>query len=321
MHPCAALPKAQRLVAAALHLPHHEDPERNQQDEGHGVENDRRPVAAIVRLVRHIHVLVQQELVHILVRRRNVRAQLARLVVLERAFHLTAGDRHLANPPLIHLAHELREAQLLVHAVAARFDDVPEQDDHADHHHPENCCFYVRVHSLSRANRPRRTRLHAIDTDAADSAFDSLRPCSTWLSGVPRRRPSISHCLHYIETFGFSLREMHPGHPDSRPASDHPNPSAHKAPPDASTGHRPRRHLGTAASSTGPGTAARHIRRPAARPAPRARRALNFPFFNHLRRPPPIRSHPHERSAHPRQLHPPFAPLRSTSANTRSICA
>ena len=41
----AALAEAQRLVTAALHLPHHEDPERGKNDEGRGLQEDREPSA------------------------------------------------------------------------------------------------------------------------------------------------------------------------------------------------------------------------------------------------------------------------------------
>ena len=45
MQPRAALAEAQRLVAAALHLPHHEDPEGEQENKGRGVDQNRDPTA------------------------------------------------------------------------------------------------------------------------------------------------------------------------------------------------------------------------------------------------------------------------------------
>src|SRR5207253_9882356 len=41
-----ALTEAQRLVTAALHLSHHEDPERQQQDERRCIDQERNPARA-----------------------------------------------------------------------------------------------------------------------------------------------------------------------------------------------------------------------------------------------------------------------------------
>ena len=57
----AALAEAQGLVAAALHLAHHENPEAQQQHERNGVDQDGNPVAAGVLFDRDLHVLVDQQ--------------------------------------------------------------------------------------------------------------------------------------------------------------------------------------------------------------------------------------------------------------------
>ena len=60
----AALAEAERLVSAALHLPHHEDPEGQQHDERRGVQQNRDPAAGARRLlILRSTLLVAQQVV------------------------------------------------------------------------------------------------------------------------------------------------------------------------------------------------------------------------------------------------------------------
>ena len=61
----AALAEAQRLVPAALHLAHHEDPERQQQDEGDGVDQHRTQVPELVSLMSMLTPVIVQQRVHV----------------------------------------------------------------------------------------------------------------------------------------------------------------------------------------------------------------------------------------------------------------
>ena len=80
----AALAEAQGLVAAALHLAHHEDPERDQQDEGRSVHQERDPVAGVGVLDSR--------------RRRPCRAAGRRVRVVERDGGMKAGSAVRKSP-------------------------------------------------------------------------------------------------------------------------------------------------------------------------------------------------------------------------------
>src|SRR5262249_18100044 len=60
--PGAALAEAERLVAAGLHLTHHEDPERDQQNEWRGVDEQRDPVVGLRFFDVDIDFLLLQQL-------------------------------------------------------------------------------------------------------------------------------------------------------------------------------------------------------------------------------------------------------------------
>ena len=77
-----ALPEAQRLVSARLHLAHHENPEPQQQHERNRVHQDRNPVAAVVLFHFERHVLVQQQRREIVVVGRNDRMELVAVLHL-----------------------------------------------------------------------------------------------------------------------------------------------------------------------------------------------------------------------------------------------
>ena len=61
------LPKLERLVAAALHLAHHEDPEGQQQHKRNGVDQNGNPAAARFLVVMDVHALGEHGVVQSLV--------------------------------------------------------------------------------------------------------------------------------------------------------------------------------------------------------------------------------------------------------------
>ena len=127
VQPRPALAEAERLVAAALHLAHHEDPEGEQQHKRDGVDEEVEPSRAAESRTVTFDLLVAE-----LVDDRRVADGddcRERRTAVEFAVHLDGvGDRdrlHLAlHDPLL----KLRKGQLLFDAPAAVPDDWPEQD-------------------------------------------------------------------------------------------------------------------------------------------------------------------------------------------------
>jgi len=69
--PSTALSETKGFVTAALHLAHHEDPEREQKDERNRVDQDRNPVPAVILFYLAGDALLKKELRKIVESRRN----------------------------------------------------------------------------------------------------------------------------------------------------------------------------------------------------------------------------------------------------------
>ena len=103
--PGAALAEAERLVPAGLHLPHHENPEGDDQDErrdlpDHGPEIQRRRVFQV-----DLHVLRRQLVIDSRIILGDHRAE---LLARGAPFDLLSGNRDFLNVALVDLGHESR---------------------------------------------------------------------------------------------------------------------------------------------------------------------------------------------------------------------
>src|SRR5262245_41253124 len=114
MQPRAALAETQGLVPAALHLTHHEDPERQNDDKWRCVEQDRDPASRPRVLDRDVDLLLVEQLEYVRIVGGNVGME-ALVRILEDAVYLTAGDAagdlDLRDLAAIHLVHELGESE------------------------------------------------------------------------------------------------------------------------------------------------------------------------------------------------------------------
>jgi hypothetical protein len=142
MQSSAALAEAHGLVAAALHLPHHENPERDHQNDGGEIHQHREPAAGGRIVDRHGDAAILEFRVKLGISGGNDR------VVLVFAVHVIAldlgrvdiGGLDIAR---VHIVQELREVERAIRFAMAMIDDGPQQHGHADHHDPENDCLNV----------------------------------------------------------------------------------------------------------------------------------------------------------------------------------
>ncbi len=132
----AALAETQRLVPAALHLPHHEDPERQQKNKRNGVDQNGNPAAARFLVVVDVHALGEHGVVQILVDVGNDRMQLL-VVVFIRAVQIVAADAYGLDLARVHIVHQLRVRELGVRARLGVMDYGPKQHHNHDDDHPE----------------------------------------------------------------------------------------------------------------------------------------------------------------------------------------
>ena len=111
----AALAETERFVAAALHLPHHENPEGDEHDEGRGIQQDRDPVARAGVFDLDIDTFVLEELVNIRVVSGDQSVK-ALVGILVRAMHVIATDGDVFHLTLLHLVHEIGEGDRIFFA-------------------------------------------------------------------------------------------------------------------------------------------------------------------------------------------------------------
>src|ERR1700728_349758 len=170
MQPRATLAEAQRLVAAALHLPHHENPERQQQNEGRGLHQQRKPrigvgVLDIVSDVALLELIVECRII-----RGDYGAQSGQTILVN-AMHLITIDGNFLDFLVSNLFLEVTESDLLFGAALSRSHHSPKQDRYTDKDYPENCCLDIRVHETSTRSDP--TFSAAITIDVRHRRIDS----------------------------------------------------------------------------------------------------------------------------------------------------
>src|SRR5581483_3297095 len=137
-----ALAERQRLVAAALHLAHEEDPEADHQQHGRPRVQQRRPRAR-GRFARvDLDVLLDQLVDEAVVLRRRVRAEVR--AALGVAGDVLAGDRDRGDAPRVGPRHELAELHRLLGVLEAR-GEIPDEHADDDEHHPEQQTLQGRV--------------------------------------------------------------------------------------------------------------------------------------------------------------------------------
>src|SRR6185295_11917836 len=102
-----ALAERERLVAAALHLAHEEDPEADDEQEGSPRVQDRRPRADRRLLRRHLNAAIDQLVDEAVVLRGGVSLEV--VVGLREAVDLLTRDRDTRNGPRVSRLHELAE--------------------------------------------------------------------------------------------------------------------------------------------------------------------------------------------------------------------
>jgi len=143
-----ALAERQRLVAAALHLAHEEDPETNQEQDRRPREQQRGPRRGGRFFRLDDDLLVEQAVDETFVLRRQCRPEF--LLGQHLAGQLIAGDRDRRDLTRVHPVDELGEADIGFVALKAR-REVPNQADQNEHGHPENDALYCRVQHFLQA--------------------------------------------------------------------------------------------------------------------------------------------------------------------------
>ncbi len=128
MQPRAALSEAQGLVSAALHLPHHEDPERQQQNERYGIDQQGHPAGSRVLLNRDGNALLPQKIVNRRIIGRDIGAEAAAVsrVVLALNVARRTIDGDLLDLTLFHGLHQLREGGCILNARPSRMNNCPQ---------------------------------------------------------------------------------------------------------------------------------------------------------------------------------------------------
>ena len=132
-----ALAEAEGLVSAALHLPHHEYPESDQQEERRCVHQNGNPAIRVARLERHLNFLVAQHVVELRIIAGNFRVEgiIPRREVAFDGVDIDADRFDIAG---LHLSQEFAEVQRLVGLLVAVLDHGPQQDRDANQDGPKN---------------------------------------------------------------------------------------------------------------------------------------------------------------------------------------
>src|SRR5262249_13882229 len=139
-----ALAERQRLVAAALHLPHEEDPEADDEEERSPRVEDGGP-RTDGRFLRGDDDAAFDQLVdETVVLRGSVGLEV--LVDFGEAADVLAGDRDAGHAALVHPLHEFGEGRLALMLLEMR-GEVPDEDAENDQRHPEHQTLQGRVHA------------------------------------------------------------------------------------------------------------------------------------------------------------------------------
>src|SRR5258708_3036282 len=145
----AALAETQRLVAAALHLPHHEDPERQQQHEGNGVDQNGYPSCSVFLVVVDVHAFLKHGVVQLLVVGRNHGVQFL-IIFFVVAVQIVSGNSHGLDLSGVHIVHQVRIGKLYILTRLLAVDHCPKEHHHHDDDHPERCSLNIGIiHAFS----------------------------------------------------------------------------------------------------------------------------------------------------------------------------
>src|SRR5262245_1651794 len=137
-----ALAERQRLVAAALHLPHEEDPEADHEQDRRPRIEQRRPRTRGWLLRRHLHAAIDQLVGEAFVLRRYVEVE--RIAGLQVAADVLAGDDDTADLTTIGRRDKFAERNGFLVVLKLR-GKIPDQNAHNDEHHPEQQTLQGRV--------------------------------------------------------------------------------------------------------------------------------------------------------------------------------
>ncbi len=137
----AALAEGHGLVAAALHLAEHEEPERADDDDRRELDQDIQPAIARVGLDGHRDLTLAEGGVQLRVVRRRDGVELA-LVSLHVPVDFVFHDGDVADLARLGVLQELRVGNLSVFPHAARLlEDLPQEDQAGKDKYPEDDCL------------------------------------------------------------------------------------------------------------------------------------------------------------------------------------
>ena len=145
-----ALAEGHGLVAAGLHLAHHEDPEEDHQEYREPADEDREEGTAGAVLDDDVDLVLAEDLDQVGVSRGQ--DGLEGLAVREPAADLVLLDRDLFDLALLDLGHELRESDVLL-GQGRGLEEAPEGDDDDPGGDPEKEALHRSILSL-RHNSP-----------------------------------------------------------------------------------------------------------------------------------------------------------------------
>ncbi len=143
----AALAEAQRLVAAALHLAHHENPESDQHDKRRGVHQDGNPVAGILVLDRGRHAFIVQHVVKCGVVGRYggvIRGSSQHIAV-----YVTAVNGRGLDLSVLYLGQEVGKRELRDPSCPGCCGPPQTAARHANQNYPKNNSLDIRIHETS----------------------------------------------------------------------------------------------------------------------------------------------------------------------------
>src|SRR5215469_705590 len=106
MQPRPALAEAQSLISPALHLPHHKDPEGDQDDKRRSVQQDGDPASRAGILDFDVDVLFPEHFIKVRVVGRHDGVE-TRILVGVRSMNIVRGDGHVLNLTLLHFVQKL----------------------------------------------------------------------------------------------------------------------------------------------------------------------------------------------------------------------
>src|ERR1700730_1171752 len=129
-------------IAARLHLPDHEEPQRSQKEEGSpGAQQLEGPTAVVDIFDGDLNVLIIEGLVHLRIAWRDNGMEGGVVAIFAADF--LAEDSDFLNVPLVHVTQELAEIyNLVLLPVAAHLDDLPQQQSRNPYDQPKHHRFY-----------------------------------------------------------------------------------------------------------------------------------------------------------------------------------